>query len=117
MCGRGREITAVKVSDHPAHSPELGPSDSHLFWHIKKHLASQKSDKDEEVKNEVTMYLCVQAVEFCDIRIQKLISRLSKCPDKGADYVEKLLKVWVKSILLINICKKILLHLYLHALH
>jgi hypothetical protein len=54
MGGRGRAITAVKVSDHPAHSPELAPSNSHLFWHLKKHLASQKSHKDEEVKNEIT---------------------------------------------------------------
>jgi len=36
---KGREITAVKVLDHPAHSPDLTPSDFHLFFHLKKHLA------------------------------------------------------------------------------
>jgi len=36
------------------------------------------------------MWLGAQAVEFCDIITQKkIISRLNKCIDKGADYVEK----------------------------
>jgi hypothetical protein len=57
--------------------------------HLKKHLAGQKFYEDEEVKNEVTMWLRVQAEEFCDIGIQKLVPRLNKCLDKGGDYVEK----------------------------
>jgi hypothetical protein len=41
------------------------------------------------VKIEVTAWLHVPAAVFCDIAIQKLISRLNKCLDKGGDYVEK----------------------------
>jgi hypothetical protein len=89
--GRGREITA----DHPAHSLDLAPSDFHLFLHLKKHLAGQKFHEDEEVKNEVTA-ACTGG-EFCDIGIQKLVPRLNKCLDRGGDYVEKQLKVCVKS--------------------
>jgi histone-lysine N-methyltransferase SETMAR len=85
MGWRGREIT----TDHPAHSPDLAPSDFHLFLHLKKHLAGQKFYEDEEVKNEVTTCLCAQAAEFYDIGIQKLVPRLNKCLDKGGDYVEK----------------------------
>ena len=43
------------VLNHPDQSPDLTQSDLDLFWHLKKHLASQKSHKDEEVKNEVTI--------------------------------------------------------------
>jgi hypothetical protein len=57
--------------------------------HLKKHLAGQKFYKDEEVKNVVTTWLRAQAEEFYDIGIQKLISRLNKCLDKGGGYVEK----------------------------
>jgi hypothetical protein len=57
--------------------------------HFKKHLAGQKFHEEEEVKNEVTTWLCAQAAEFCDIGIQKLVHRLNKCLDKGGDYVEK----------------------------
>jgi hypothetical protein len=52
-------------------------------------MAGQKFHEDEEVKNEVTAWLCAQAAEFCDIGIQNLVPRLNKCLDKGGDYVEK----------------------------
>jgi hypothetical protein len=64
-----------------------------LLLHLKKHLASQKFHKDEEVKNKVTKWLCAQVVVFYDIRIQKLVTRLNKRHDKSGDYVEKQLKV------------------------
>jgi hypothetical protein len=68
-----------------------------LFLHLKKHLAGQKFHEDEEVKNEVTAWLCAQAAELCDIGTQNLVPRLNKCLDKVGDYVEKWLKVRVKS--------------------
>jgi hypothetical protein len=40
--------------DHPPYSPDLAPSDLHLFLHVKKHLAGKKFD-DDEVQEEVTM--------------------------------------------------------------
>ena len=44
-----------------------------------------------EVKDKVTTWLRALAADFCDIGIQKLISRLNKCLDKGDDCVEKYL--------------------------
>jgi hypothetical protein len=41
-----------ELLDHPAHSPDLTPSDFHLFLHLMKHLASQKFHKDEEVETK-----------------------------------------------------------------
>jgi hypothetical protein len=60
-----------------------------LSLHLKKHLASRKFHEDKEVENEIAAWLNVQMVKFCDIRIQKLISRLNKYIGKGSDYVEK----------------------------
>jgi hypothetical protein len=40
--------------------------------------------------------------EFYDIRIQKLVPRLNKCLENGGDYVEKLLKVCVKTVFSLN---------------
>jgi hypothetical protein len=54
---------------------------------MKKHLASLKFHKDEEVKNEVTTCLSAQEAEFYDIRKQKLVPRLNKCLLKGGDYI------------------------------
>jgi len=57
--------------NHPARSPDLTPSNSHSFLHLKEHLASQQFHEAEEVKNKVTTWLDAQAMEFCDIIIQK----------------------------------------------
>lgn len=70
-------------------SPDLVPSNFHLLLRLKKHLASQKFHKDKEVKNEVTIRLRVQVVDFYDIGVQKLVPRLNKCLDNGGDYVKK----------------------------
>jgi len=39
------------VVNHLTHSPDLTSSDYHLFLYLKKHLASQKFHKDQQVKN------------------------------------------------------------------
>ena len=41
------------VLDHPPYSPDLAPSDFHLFLHLKQYLAGKKFDDDDEVKEEV----------------------------------------------------------------
>jgi len=84
-----------------------------------EHLAGQKFHKDKEIKNEVTTWLRVPAAEFCDIGILRLISRLKKCLEKYGDYVEKQLKVHVKSVFtpfFNKYFKKIVMSLYLYSL-
>jgi hypothetical protein len=79
-----------EVSDHPAHSTDLTASEFHLFFNLKKHTAGQKFHKDEEVKNPVvTTWLYAQVAEIYAIRTQKLVPRLTICPDRGGDYFEK----------------------------
>ena len=48
------------------------------------------------------MWLCAQAAEFYDVGIQNLLPRLNKWLGKGDDYVEKLLNVCVKDLLLVK---------------
>ena len=78
-----------EVLDRPTQSPDLAATDVHLTLHLRKHLAGQKFHEDEEVENEFATWLHVQMVKLCDVRIQKLVSRLNKYLDKGGDYVEK----------------------------
>jgi hypothetical protein len=44
------------------------PEYSHfpLFLHKNKQMAGQKFNENEEVKNEVTAWLCSLVAEFCD---------------------------------------------------
>jgi hypothetical protein len=61
----------------------------HLFLHLKKHLAEETFDDDDEVQEEVMTWFKGQAVDFFDSGKQKLFPRLNKCLDNAGDYVEK----------------------------
>lgn len=75
--------------DHPPYSPDLAPSDYHLFLHLKKHLGGQRLQDDNEVKTFVMQWLTSQAAEFYQEGIQKLVPRYDKCLNIHGNYVEK----------------------------
>ena len=77
------------ILDHPPYSPDLAPSDFHLFLHLKKHLARKKFDDGDEVQEEVMTWFIGQAADFCDSGIQKLVPRINKYLDNASYYVEK----------------------------
>jgi len=54
------------ILDHPLYSPDLVPSNFHLFLHLKKHLAGKEFDDDEEVQEEVMTWFKGLAAEFYD---------------------------------------------------
>ena len=71
------------------YSPDLAPSDYHLFTHLKEHMGGIRFDDDDEVKEEVKHYLNELAASFYDTGILKLSQRLEKCIEHNGDYVEK----------------------------
>jgi histone-lysine N-methyltransferase SETMAR len=75
--------------DHPPYSPDLAPSDYHLFQHLKSFLESQRFHDDNEVKESVSMWLKSQAANFFNDGICRLAPRYQKCLDNGGNYVEK----------------------------
>jgi len=62
---------------------------THLFLHLKKHLAGKKFDDDDEVQIEVMTWFKDQAADFYDSGIQKLVPRLNKYLDNAGNCVEK----------------------------
>jgi hypothetical protein len=75
---RGREVTAVKVLGHPAHSSGFASSYFSLFLHLKQRLPGK--DFHEKVNSEVTMCLRGQSEELCDFGVQDVVSRIKKIP-------------------------------------
>jgi hypothetical protein len=53
-----------EVFDHPPYSPDLMPSDYHLFMHLKKSLASQSFEDDDRLKRGVTTWFKSLAADF-----------------------------------------------------
>lgn len=74
---------------HPPYSPDLAPSDYHLFPELKKYLDVIHFRTEEELKEEVLSYLRGMAVEFYDVGINKMVHHMQKCIDLHGDYVEK----------------------------
>jgi histone-lysine N-methyltransferase SETMAR len=67
------------------YSPDLAPSDFHLFLRLKKFLSGQCFFNDDDVK-EAVKWLSSQAATFYE-GIQKLVPRYDKCLNNGGNYV------------------------------
>lgn len=77
------------IFPHPPYSPDLAPSDYHLFPALKRSQGSKKFKTDEEVKNFVVQYFKGLDAQFYRSGIEKLVYRYNKCLDLNGDYVEK----------------------------
>jgi transposase len=73
-----------ELFDHPLYSPDLAPSDYHLFTYVKK---SQRFNNNEELREVVKTWLSSQAAHFFNIGIQKLAPRYDKCLNSGGDCI------------------------------
>lgn len=78
-----------EVFEHPPYSPDLAPSDYHLFRELKSWLGGQRFATNEELQDAVKTYLSSLAATFFEEGIEKLVSRYDKCLNRFGDYVEK----------------------------
>ena len=83
-------ITSFKWEqmDHHLYSPDLAPSDYHLFLHLKKFLGGKRFD-DDDLKNAVQKCSTSQVAAFYEEGIQKPVPHYNKCLNNGGEYVEK----------------------------
>ena len=73
---------------HP-YSPDLVPSDYHLFLHLKKSLGDKRFEDNDDRKDAVQKCLTSQAAAFDEEGTQKRVHRYDKCLKNGGEYVEK----------------------------
>ena len=76
-----------EVLEHPAYSPDLAPSDFHLFGPLKNALRGRFAA--DEVKEVVHDWLRSQPQTFFSNGIKKLTDRWAKCIEKKEDHIEK----------------------------
>ena len=74
--------------DPPPYSPDLAPSDFHLFLHLKKFLGGKRFDDIDALEDALQKWLTSQAAAFYEA-IQKLVPRYDKWLNNGGEYVEK----------------------------
>ncbi|GFO03163.1 transposase [Plakobranchus ocellatus] len=78
-----------EILPHPAHSPDLAPSDFHLFGPLKRHLGGMAFETEDDLINELRNLFDNLDVDFFRVGITSLLSRWQKCIDLYGDYVEK----------------------------
>ncbi len=74
---------------HPPYSPDMGPSDYHLFPRLKRWQRLQMFANDDKLQRGVTKYLKNLDAEFFCAGMEKLVTRYDKCPNVNGDYEEK----------------------------
>ena len=74
--------------DHPPYSPDLAPSDYHLFPGLKKQLKGRHFSSNAEVIAAAETWLDGQPSEFFLSGLQKLEQRAKNCIELRGEYVE-----------------------------
>jgi len=74
--------------DHPPYSPDLAPSDYHLFLGLKKQLKVRHFSSDAEVIAVAETWLDGQHSEFFLSGLQKLEQRADNFIELRGEYVE-----------------------------
>jgi histone-lysine N-methyltransferase SETMAR len=89
-----RTVAAIKklqwtVLPHPPYSPDLAPSDFHLFGKLKETLRGNHYASIADVQGAVHTWIKQTPKEFFEVGIFNLVSRWQKCIAGDGDYVEK----------------------------
>jgi len=79
---------AWEVLTHPPYSPDLAPSDYHLFQSIAHALSEQHFKTYEEVENWVSEWFASKQEKFYWDGIHKLPERWGKCVASDGHYFE-----------------------------
>ena len=82
-----------EVLPHPSYSPDLAPSDYHLFGFVKDQLRGQCYETTAAIQKAVLQCLRMAGTEFYRRGIFKLPERWEKCVQRSCNYVEKYRKV------------------------
>jgi histone-lysine N-methyltransferase SETMAR len=79
-----------EILPHPPYSPDLAPSDYHLFPSMKDPLRGIKMRDLEELKHHVSTWCHRTPTSFFADGIRKLEQRWQKCVELSGEYIEKL---------------------------
>jgi hypothetical protein len=103
------------VLEHPPYSPDLAPSDCHLFGTLKQALRGCRFTTDQQLKETVHAWLVSQPITFYCDAIKKTVWRWTKCINKQADYVEKWCPCQTSTFVVINVKYTLWMITYPHS--
>ena len=75
-----------EIIPHPPYSPDLAPSDYHLFLNLQNFLTGKNFTSDDQLKNEVATFFDRQDENFFRKGIRALVETWTKCVASEGDY-------------------------------
>ena len=72
---------------HPPYSPDLAPSDYHLFRSLQNYLNGKIFDSNEAVQNELIQFFTSKNQTFYESVIMKLTERWQKVIEQNGQYI------------------------------
>ena len=76
-----------EVMPHPAYSPDLSPSDYHLFRSLQNHLSGKNFADEEEVESYLCDYFNSLSPEFYSLAMFDLPNRWQQVINNDGDYI------------------------------
>jgi hypothetical protein len=76
-----------KILSHPTYSPELAPSDYHLFRSLSNNLSGVSFNKGSEFQNWLDDFYTTKPADFFKRRIEILPKRWDAVVNNGGEYI------------------------------
>lgn len=76
-----------EVLQHPPYSPDIAPSDFHLFRSLQHHVLDKTYSNEEEVESDVKSFFDSKPKNFYRDGIEKLVERWRHVVDNDGDYL------------------------------
>lgn len=77
-----------EILSHPPYSPDLAPSDYHLFRSLNNHIRNCTFDTEEGLKTWLDDFFNSRTEKFWQDGIQKLVQRWEEVVDNDGEYVK-----------------------------
>ncbi|GFT06043.1 histone-lysine N-methyltransferase SETMAR [Trichonephila clavipes] len=77
-----------KTLYHPPYSPDMSPSDCHVFGPLEKHLKGKRFNSDNVLKDPVKDWVSSRAQEFWEQGILRLVHQWDRCAQAYGVYFE-----------------------------
>lgn len=87
ICREKLQQLGWTVLIHPPYSPDLAPSDYHLFLSLSGFLSDKKFDDEDHVKSELTKFFKSKTQEFYTNGIMSLPSKWQHVIDNNGEYI------------------------------
>lgn len=76
-----------EVLQHPPYSPDLAPTDYHLFRSLSNHLRGVTFNNDKDLENWLTNFFESRPGDFWRNGINKLVERWEQVINNDGDYI------------------------------